>query len=297
MNLEVQPDRTSFLESRRKFIGASDSPAILGCGYADQSPITVWESKVYGVYSQEETDRMAIGAMMEDSLRQIFSWKTKLQCVPCFKSRIHKTIPWLGCSPDGLAFSEPGDFLGPVELKNPSYFERADWADEDHPPLKFQIQVQHQLAVMDCEYGYLFGLIGGNEPVVRKIKRDDRFIEALIERLAEFWGYVQRRELPPVDPSEATSRALSRIFPVDDGETVQLPDEADEWAAILDKAKAVKASAENSIDGASNSIKALIGNATCGITPSGIKYTWKRQERKAREVKASSYRVLRKVSK
>jgi putative phage-type endonuclease len=294
---EVFNSRLAWLEARRLRIQASDTAAIFGVGYADQSPVTIWESKVNPVADDDrgEARYLKIGKLMEPALRAIFSDETGMPCVPTgeFTIYTHPYISWLGATLDAATLHDEYG-LCPVELKNVSNFNRDEWQDDEHPPLKFAVQVQHQLAVTGATHGFLLGLVGGNQPVVKVIERDERFIDAMLKRLEEFWGYVQRNELPPVDESIATSRALARIFRKPEDSEVVLPDDAILWSGELEQAKETIKKAEAVKTAAENKLKAAIGNATYGVIPGGFSYSWKEQTRKEHVVAESTFRVLRK---
>jgi predicted phage-related endonuclease len=285
------PNRESWLSGRR--IGASDSAAIFGCGYQNQSALTVWDRLVNAREDDYETKRMRIGILMEPSLRAIFAEETGLPCIEIapFTVWTHPEIDWLTATLDAATEDDEAGWC-PVELKNVNGFLRDDWNGDG--PLKFVVQSQHQLAVTGAKRGYLLGLIGGHEPLVKTIPRNDRFIEtALLPTLEKFWQHVQSGTMPPVDESAATARLLARLWPDDDGREVLLPadlnDVANEWHA----AKAAAKAAEEQITACENRIKEAIGEATIGRLPNGLAFSWKTQHRKAYEVKASSARVFR----
>lgn len=286
-------DRAEWLEARRAVIGASDSAAIFGVGYKDQSPLTVWESKVRPCEEAEEPKRLRIGRLIEPALRSIFEAETGLPCESPgdYTIHVHPEYPWLGATLDGRC---EHDEYGPcvVELKNVDRFLRDEWRDDD-PPLKFNVQCQHQMAVTGTSHAFLLGLIGGNEPFVKIVERNDRFIAAMIERLGEFWEYVARGKMPPIDESIASAKVLARLYPEDSGETVWLPDEAADWAAEIEDAKQIIKQAESRKIAAENKVKAALGDATFGEIPSGGRFSWKTQRRKECVVKASQFRVLR----
>lgn len=287
-------NRAEWLERRREGIGASDTAGIFGVGYADQSPITVWDSKVNRATDDRASDRrLTIGLMMEPALRNILQDETGFNVRDVGEHTIHQhpELPWMLSSLDSEV-EDPDCGWCPGELKAID-FGRKEWAD-GATPLKYEVQVQHQLCVTGKPRGYLLGLIGLN-PVVRVIERNDRFIEAMLRRLAEFWSCVESRKLPPIDDSLATASVLSRLWPQDDGETVQLPDEASEWDAELTAAKADKKSAESREALAANKLKAAMGAATFGRLPDGTLYSWKTQERSGYTVAPSSCRVLRRL--
>lgn len=322
--VEEYGSREEWLEARRKSIGASDSAGIFGVGYADQSAVTIWDSKrnpPRDINDPAKLKRLKVGKLMEPALRSIFTEETGLECespgeFTIFRSR---ELPWLSATCDALCLHD--DFgRCPVELKNVSNFAAADWREGDEPPLKFAVQCQQQMAVTGSTHSFLLGLIGGNEPVVKVIGRNERFIAAMLARLEEFWGYVERGELPPIDSSIATAQILSKLWPEDSGMTVAMPGESIEWAAekqvaerIIKEMKAVETAAENKI-------KAHLKEATFGDLPSlassgfvlekvkdGIgaiiakinfdplpaRYSWKTQPRKAYSVAAGTTRPLK----
>jgi len=286
--------REEWLQARSTFLGASEIAAILGMGYADQSPITIWAEKVHGTVDEHEKKRLRIGTMMEPVLRQMFTEETGLPCQSVqHEVRRHPVYPFLGATLDGLTTDERDEFSIPVELKNVGQFNLKDWLDE--PPLKFQLQVQQQMAVTGAPYCYLFALIGGMTPSVVRLERHERLIAGLVREAERFWGYVERRELPPVDDSEATAKALSRIWREDEGKAILLPSESQEWAERLEAAKEAKKSAEAEERKFANLLKGAIADATFGDVPGFGRFSYKTQTTAAHEVKESTFRVLRRV--
>jgi predicted phage-related endonuclease len=161
--------------------------------------------------------------------------------------------------------------------------------------------------VTGASHCYLVGWIGGDTLSIHLIPRNQRFIDAMHTRLKEFWGYVQRREIPPVDDSEATKSMLGLIYPRDTGDEISLPDDFIELDRELVELKESIKTLETRKDGIENRIKAQIGDATRGVLPVGC-YSWKVQTRTvvdseklaqiAPEVyqeclRVSSFRVLR----
>lgn len=291
LNTPIECDnREDWLRQRQSVIGASDTAAIFGVGYADQSPITIWDSKVNPPREDDpaKLKRFRVAKMMEPAMRNIFSLETDLPCDPAGEFTIyrHPELDFIGATLDAQTTAQPFGWM-PVELKKVD-FGRDEWK-EGNVPLKYNVQVQHQMAVTGAPAAYLFGLLG-NEPVVRLIERNDRFIKTMIDRLVEFWGYVERREIPPVDSSVATSRLLAKLFPHGNGETVPIEQA---WYDDLERAKEDLKDAEARKVAAENQIKAAIGDATFGETPKGDRMSWKEQSRAEHVVKASTFRVLR----
>jgi putative phage-type endonuclease len=289
--------RAEWIFARRSVIGASDAAGILGCGYASQSLVSIWDSKVNPDAEDQDNDddkRMRIGQLMEASLRLMFAEFTGLPCEAPGQNalHVHPEIEWLGASLDAL--TEHPDFgVCPVELKNVDMRNRDEWADGTMP-LKYEIQCQHQLFVTGCTHAFLFGLLGGNRPEMRIVERNQDFIDkALYPQLKTFWGYVQRKELPPIDASEATAITLGKLWKKDLGSHIALPLEAAEWDELLVAAKEAKKKAEAECKLWENKIKAAIAENTYGDLPNGRCYEWKHSERKGFTVEPTTIRTLK----
>lgn len=288
--------RSEWLDRRRRFVGASESATIFGVGYKDQSAYTVWARKTGRLGdSEDEAEHLRIGQLMEPALREIAAWKIGRGAVHHRENSlwVRRDIPWLAASLD--AFLEPGgDAIVPVELKNAGQWTASEWG-EGELPLKFAVQVQHQMAVTGAECAYLLGLIGGQKAELRLIERNQAFIDAMIERLAEFWRCVETDTPPEVDGSLATAKALAKLHPQDDGRAIALPEEfaghVGELSHIKDEIKRL----EQRKDTIENQIKAAIGDATYGVAPGGIVFSWKTQDRKGYVVEPTTFRALRTI--
>ena len=294
-------NESEWLEMRRSGIGASDTASIFGAGYAESSPITVWESKTgepRGVSPamQRIFDR---SHRMESVIAAEFVAETGFEIVDpgeytIFRSKDER-YQNLFATLDRVVL-DPDHGPIPLELKN---IHGRNWAEyeDDEAPLKHQIQCQHQMAVTGAEFAVLACLIGGADLKIFLIERNERFIETMVSQLDAFVALVESKTLPPVDKSEATAKALARIYPADDTTSIDLPPVADQWAEHLATAKEELKAAKKRVVGIENEIKAAIGEATRGNIPSGGGFTWKQQTRKSYVVEESTYRVLRMVKK
>lgn len=286
----------AWLTERRTMIGASESPAILGCGYANESAWTVYARKIGEADEQAECEAFEWGHAIQPIALKMFSKRTgiKVDDLGPFAIQRHPDMPWIGATLDGIATVDGRRAV--VEAKNVGQYNARDWADEDEPPpLRVQVQIAHQMLAADADIGFAVACVGGNKLAWRRIDRNRRFEAVLIERLAAFWRCVDTRTPPKVDGSIATAKALAALWPGDDGEEVYLPAEAAEWDAALVKAKADKKDAEAREREASNKLRAAIQDGAFGVLPSGEKYSLKTQERSAYVCEATSFRVLRRL--
>jgi predicted phage-related endonuclease len=290
--------------------------SIFGVGYANTSPITVWAEKT-GAAKQEfdaaTLKRMNRGKRLEPYIAMEFEEETGFETVDPGDFTIYRsdTYEWLFATLDRWC-RHPEHGCIPVELKAVNGRFRGDWDEDIEPPLKYMVQCQTQMAVTGASHCYLVGLIGGDELSIRLIERNDRFIEAMLSKLARFWIYVLKKEMPPVDESEATKAVIGLIYPHDSGEEVSLPVDFFDLDRELLELKDQRKQIEAKIDGIENRLKAAIGGATWGSLPGGGRYSWKEQSRRSIDAdllrerhpeialeceKCSTFRVLRRVGK
>ena len=293
--------RAEWLQARRKSVGASDVPAILGLS-PWASPMSVWAEKV-GIEAPppENEELLAWGLTMEPAIAAAYQRQTgrRVAFDPKWQMR-HYGSPCVGFKPnlsatlDGITFRQgvDGDDRGPLEFKNVDGGKWEDWLEG--PPLMYQAQVQAQIAVMDAQWGAIAASIGGRPPVCFDLERDDAFIAAMLDAVADFWQLVETRTPPPPDGTDATKRALARIYPRHkQGLRKVLPPEAEIWFRMRQEAKAAIKIAQAQVDEAEAEIKAAMGDAEIGEIPGAGEVTWKAQEQAAYEVKAMTKRVLR----
>lgn len=286
---EQYNDRDEWLRARRQMIGGSDAPVIYGHGYADQSRYSLWQEKAFGiVHEHDESDlkRFERGNITEETAIKIFTSETGIK-VERYPFAIFRLEAYIGVSLDGLTID--GE---PVEAKAVGLHQIREW--DDGAPLEFQIQSQHQQLVVGAKRGWIVGFITPFDVRIHECPRNDKFLAAHRENLAEFWRYVELREPPPIDGTEATRKALHRLFPQDQGTEIALPAEALTWDAERAAAKEAIKEAEGRLLVAENNLKACIGEATFGLLPDGGRYSWKTQHVKAEKEprKAFDKRVL-----
>lgn len=291
-NRQTFEDETSWLEERRKSVGASESPDLIGCGFADGGPAAVWERKVRGETAPKESELLALGQIIEPAVRGACRVIRGLDVIDPQGREMwrHPSFPHMHATLDGLVVEDGR--AGVLETKNVSSFGRADWED-GAVPLRVQTQVQHQLACTGLSFGYAAGLIGGSKLQTVRIERNDEFIAAIHELIEQFWQRVEAGEMPPVDGRTVTAAVLSRLHPDDNGETIELPDDVDTLLNVLAEVKQSEKTVKKAKAELENRLRAALGDNTYGQLPSGRVVSWKTQDRKGFTVEPTSYRVLR----
>ncbi len=292
---EVYETRKEWLAGRRSRLGSSDIAAIFGYGYANQSPYTVWASKVHDI--EQEVDaatqqRFDLGNVTEKLTIELFKMarpdvNVKFDKQP--RIRYQKCWPWLGVTIDAYAV-KPSRV---IEAKFVGFGAQGDWLN-DAIPMKHHIQIQSQLAATGWESGFLVGWDGNRPPMIREIPRNEPFIKSMIARLDRWWStHVVGNEPPPVDGLKATSGTLQLLHPLDNGEAVYLSPRLQELAIERAEAKEKIKDLELIARSAENHIKAELGEATYGELPNGSAVSWKHTSRESYVVKASEFRTLR----
>ena len=300
---QVTPTRESWLTQRRTGIGASDAPAALGLS-PWSSPWDLW-GELTGLMEPEDlSDNQAIewGHRLEEPIAQAYAEHTGREVVmwPQYHSIAHADYPWMRCTPDSTV-----DRTINGQIKTANAFAQRDW--RDGPPLHYQVQVQHEMAVRGAEDTVLIVLFGGQQLKWFDVPRNDKFIAAMIPKLEAFWNLVETKTPPPIDGSEATYEAIKRLHPNDSGLAVDLSRylATGEFAESLEKVKRIIKDIEAEKRRATSNLRAAIGDATYAVLAGGATYSLKTQTRQAslcphcgeRTGKPSVYRVLREIKK
>ena len=147
MKRTVYATRDEWLEARRSSIGASESPGILGHGYANDSAMATYASKVGildDVIDETQRRRMDIGTAIEPVIRELFEAETNMYVAHSSHTLcVSSERPHVSASLDGWVLSRPigypdrrEDEKAVLEAKNVDGFLRHDW--DDAPPLRVQ---------------------------------------------------------------------------------------------------------------------------------------------------------------
>jgi putative phage-type endonuclease len=291
------PDREAWLAERKHGLGASDWPVVLGL--TKKTPFALWAEKCDLLPAEDlaaSIEAVDWGLRLQGPILQGFADRTGRHVEEGHPFAIvrHEQYPFLFASLDGTQQC-PDRGPGVVEAKNVGSYLADEWAN-DQTPLKFVVQVQAQQICADLDWGSVVGLLGGNRLLYRDFERDDSFLEAAIPHLEAFWHCVETRTPPPVDGTEFTRKVLGALHPEDNGMTIELGDEAIEWADKLEQAKQESNALKDLEELYSNRLRAAIGPNTFGVLPDGRAFSYKTQTRKAFYVEESTFRVLRKAS-
>ena len=259
-------DRAEFLARRRKGIGGSDIAAILGVS-PWKSALDVYLDKV-GQSDDQPSNAEAVywGIRLEDVVAEEYRTRTQAQVQRVRDQLRHKHHAWAIGNIDRAIVTkgsraratEDGSLLGAdglLECKTGSAFTRAAWGrddDEDAIPVHYAAQGMWYLAVTGLAWCDFAALIGGQRFVIKRLHRDEETIAHMLAAGEEFW---HRHVLAGVPPEARTERDVQRLFPEDNGESIEATEQLLAAFNAAREAKARLAAAEADLDAATEQIK------------------------------------------
>ena len=299
-----QPARTvdEWLAARRRGVGGSDSPVVLGAS-PWKAALTLWGEKTGRLAEPVlDSDAVEMGKILEPAILERYRQKTGRPARHWPSTLIvkHPDVEFLFATPDGLTYDSARG-VGLVQLKSTGEFSGKEW--DDGPPLWVEVQVQHELAATRATWASIVVLIGGRRLKWFDVVPNERFVDVMLEREAEFWRHVVEDRQPEVSEHDAAvggkelGRTLAALYGDDDGDSVALPVEAVEVDRRLREIKAEQKKLETEREALETRLKGWIGPASVGVLPNGRGYSWKSFERAGYVVEPTSGRTLRALGK
>jgi putative phage-type endonuclease len=270
LSVKEAKDHDKWLEVRNMGIGGSDAGVIMGLN-SYKSPFQLWMEKTSQIQPEDLSDNEYVywGTVLEDAVARRFSELTG-------KNVAHRgtlqseEYPFMLANVDRMVVGEDAG----LECKTANAFSSKKW-DGDEIPDSYYCQCLHYMAVTGCQKWYIAVLVGGNHFIWKEIKRNEEDIQALIKAESEFWDKVQKKEMPPVDWTVSCADALKEKFH-DNGEEMELPDEAGEILKELDKCQDAEKVLKQEIQLQKNKICAILGDFQVGKI-GDRKVLWKSQ--------------------
>lgn len=285
---------------RRSCIGASEVAGILGVDGAYSTALEIWADKV-GQAPQEdegsEKEWLHFGQVLEPIIANEFERRAGYTVEPEGRQFVSVAHPWLGCSLDYWCFqhrqaTKKQPPMYPLELKNTGSFMSHRWKEGVWLP--YQIQVQVQMAVTGADQAAVAVLIGGNEFKWAMVDRNQRFIDAMMEKLERFWELVERDEMP--DVTGADTKLVGVLLGKEEaGTSVAL---LGPWVDVDEELQSIKAEIKEKNKRKSlleARLKKEIGVNERGVLPGGAQYTFKTIKRPGYTVQDSESRQLRRI--
>jgi predicted phage-related endonuclease len=273
--------RERWLAARRRVVTSTDSPILYGQGYLGSSVAKLWGQKTGRLPEDEETYLMRRGKLSEPIMLQLYEHETGRKVIRAAGDTLNvsEKYPWLGCSLD--AVDSDGVYL---ELKRTTHKFRT----AEEIPLRWVIQTQHQMVVMDVPMVRLV-MDQPFEMVVIEVPRNEAFIERLLVDTKEFYESLSD-DHPPAPKYGVENEGLSLLYRdlYEPGSTAEL--DGLEFEPVLEELSDVKRKQkelEERRSLAEAKLKHALGEAEVGLFPDRPewKVTWKKT--------AKGYRALR----
>lgn len=213
--ITLQQNTPEWLSYRRNRIGASDASSIMGIGF--MTPNQLFYNKL-GLYDPFISKAMNKGQELEPMARDCFIRDIGVNVEPVVVE--HEERPWQMASLDGIS----KDRKLFVEIKTGGETV-LNMAKEGKIPEKYFCQIQHQLEVTGLEKCFYY-FFDGERGYPIEIKRDDDYIQRLVEAEKKFWDGLQNFEAPPLTDKDRVTR-----------ETAEMKKLAAEWLEITERIK------------------------------------------------------------
>jgi predicted phage-related endonuclease len=173
---------------RRRFIGGSDARIIMG---KDERALHhLWREKRGEVAALDLSDVLIVqlGLVTEDLNRRWYEQNSGHRIADIQRHAIHRTIPWMAATLDGLV-KETGAVFEAKFMLPWSFSEEA--AAEKH-----MAQLQHNMLVAGTKKSVLSIINGGGKWVELTIEADPIYQTILIAAEKGFWQAVKTGETP-----------------------------------------------------------------------------------------------------
>ncbi len=253
------------LIQRRSFVGASESPCLLGLS-PHGNEISVWSEKM-GLVTKTPTVQMDAGVYLEPALARWYADEMKYTTAS-FGSVVHQKYPFMGCTPDLCVFGERRI----AQIKNVGTWMLHHW--EHDVPDYVQVQCQHEMEVCDVEVCDVIALLGGTDFRIMPLERDRELGAYLVTICHGFMrDYVNTRTMPPVDASKHAEAALKARYARDTSGLMPATAEADRIARAWLKADERLGVAEEDRKLLTNQMKAILGDSV-GIDGEFYRARW-----------------------
>ena len=267
--------RKEWLEERRKGLGGSDSPVVLGVS-PFKTKLDLWMEKRGLIEEPEATPAMKRGTVLEPVVAKLYQEATgrKLRRKPRILQ--HKKYPFLIADIDREIVSINGKGPGVLEIKCPGIRVFSQCKRKGLPEY-YLVQLQHYLEVTGRRWGS-FAVFNAErwELIWFDVEKDNELIEMIVKEDAEFWEKVIRG-IPPKE-----SKPTIKLPVAEPTEIVKI--DTDEWKEAvtrLKEAQKLREEAEELEEEAKARIQALMEQYNAQVAEgAGARIYWKWQKGK-----------------
>ena len=255
--------------NRDRYIGGSDVGTILGTN-PYKSPFTLWCEKTGRIIPEDISDKEAVwwGSMSEDLVAKRFCAKTGMKVRRSNFEYRCREYPFLVGHVDRRIVGT-GHVL---ECKTTSSFNKTDY-EGGYVPDAHYAQVQFYLMLTGAQKGYI-ATKRDSSFYIFEVKRDNDFIEDMLQKCIAFWNLVETDTPPATDGTESTTKAIDRVYLPTKGGMCLFTDDEDTVLHTLAEKEAELKRLKDEVDSLKNEIKLVMMNREYGES-TGYAVTWK----------------------
>jgi len=205
----LQQDSTEWHDWRKKGVGGSEVAAVVGAS-PYQNAEQLWEIKTKPVKGEAENANMKRGKQKEPVARALYEKLFGHSVAPCCV--LHDVYDFIRASLDGITTND--EIIAEIKCCGERNHQRLlDIETVEDPLLRqmsfceyfpyYRFQVLYQLLITGakvCHFiGYNESFSSNKKLAVIELYPEPEEQERLLNRVIEFWGYVERREPPPFE--------------------------------------------------------------------------------------------------
>ncbi|MEZ7004977.1 YqaJ viral recombinase family protein [Streptomyces sp. AD55] len=268
--------RERWLKERLSGLGGSDVAVLLGF-VSGKGPWHVFEDK-HGRGKDFDSEAMEFGRELEEPIARVFSRRTGIPVINPPGMYANTARPWMLGNVDRLALdADTGEVEGPVECKNRTEWQRADW-EEDEAPDAPQIQNLWYQAVGGWRKGYVAACVGGNKLRWHRVKYREDLVEHLVQWTGDWWQrHIVEGEEPPADGLPGTKDLLAHLWDVQEGAVTEVA--VEQARNLRRRSAALEAAigrAQRRLDEVENAMRLIARENEIVKTPGGkVAWTYK----------------------
>ncbi|WP_417790318.1 YqaJ viral recombinase family protein [Terasakiella pusilla] len=198
----IPRDEAHWHELRAQHIGGSEVAALFGLS-SFMTPFELWHIKKGNIEAPnlDDNERVFWGNVLEPAIAKGIAQLEGFQIRKVHRYLSSEDVPGMGASLDYQIINHQRG-TAPFEIKAVDYLEHRDWPEENGvktPPMKYALQVQSQIALLNSKWGCLGALVSGNTPEKFNFDRHNGVIAKLSGGIEDFWYSISTGKEPEPD--------------------------------------------------------------------------------------------------
>lgn len=243
---------------RKTYLGGSDIAPLMGCYKFGKTPLSVYNSKIYGI-DLEDTRGFRLARESEESIFDFFVQEIGVN----FKEVVHdvnvycKEFDFKGAQIDFLCVNQ-ADKLEIVEIKKIKSFTFEEF--KQGFPEHYLYQCAWQRMLTGAKKVYLYAYCEDLDKSILYTYEEDKELESSIDDVVNiFWAI----HILANDPPEAVNlEDLDQLYTAEEGKSIECPLDAIKILSDIKDLKAEKSDIEKKISELEFSVKLLMKDAT-----------------------------------